>query len=213
MLRVTLALAFTLNPSGHARTSDRYTSYAELLQHEVEGVDFVIRTKNRDPIAVLVIHGGAIEFGTSEIGEALMADDWSGYFFEGIKLRNNRDLHLTATRFDEPQALNFVSHQKSCVSVHGFDENTHSLVCLGGANTTLIRRLERSVSGIGFLRAERCAQFAGRSLRNIVNRCGEPESPGLQLELSGKLRRELLQDPERMQAFVGWIRSAHKPLR
>ena len=32
----------------------------------------------------------------------------------------------------------------------------------------------------------------------------------LQLELSAKLRRELLTDPQRMRGFVGWIRAAYQ---
>lgn len=193
-----------------ARNSDRYASYRELIRHEVENVDFIVRTFDRELSGVLVIHGGAIEFGTSEIGMALMGEDWSGYFFEGLKFSNNRDLHVTATRFDEPRAEDFIARQHRCVSLHGFADNENSLVCLGGRDTSLIEKLQMNAPGKHVFRVERCPRFAAMSGRNIVNRCGQESKAGLQLELSAKLRHELLADPKLMKTFVSWVRAAYK---
>jgi phage replication-related protein YjqB (UPF0714/DUF867 family) len=213
-LIVTLVLACAASAfPALARNSDRYASYMELLRHEVENVDFIVRTFDREPTGVLVIHGGAIEFGTSEIGMALMGEDWSGYFFEGLKFSNNRDLHITATRFDEPRADDFVARQHRCVSVHGFTDNVSSLVCLGGRDTALIEKLQMTAPGSHVFRVESCPRFAAMSGRNIVNRCGQESKAGLQLELSAKLRRELLADPKLMETFVSWVRAAYKDPR
>jgi phage replication-related protein YjqB (UPF0714/DUF867 family) len=193
-----------------SQATDRYDSFADLQRNEIETRDFSVRTFEQGEIGVLVIHGGAIEFGTSEIGASLMGDDWSGYFFEGIKPSKNLDLHLTATRFDEPRALAFIARQSRCVSVHGFADNENSTLCLGGGDSGLIQRLLLSSPGEQIFRATECPRFSSRSRRNIVNRCGRPVTRGLQLELSAKLRRELLGDPQRMRSFVGWIRAAYQ---
>ena len=65
--------------------------------------NFSVRYKDRDSAyAIIAPHGGGIEPGTTELAEAIARNDFSFYTFEGKKRTSNRDLHLTATRFDEP---------------------------------------------------------------------------------------------------------------
>jgi len=56
-------------------------------------------------IAILSIHGGDIEPGTTRIANAIAGWDHSFYTFEGIKTARNLSLHITSTRFDEPSAM------------------------------------------------------------------------------------------------------------
>ena len=82
---------------------DTYNSFANLAKHAEEGRDFKVRTQERLGTTVIIApHGGGIEPGTSEIAEAIAGNDLSLYLFEGIRDENNRELHITSTRFDEP---------------------------------------------------------------------------------------------------------------
>lgn len=69
-----------------------YTDFIELQQNEQEDIDYRIIVHHRNPdIAILAIHGGNIEPGTSKIaaalGQRLRA---STYLFEGLKPRGIR---------------------------------------------------------------------------------------------------------------------------
>ena len=48
-------------------------------------------------------HGGSIEQGTTELTKAL-ADkgNYDYYSFEGIRPKNNSELHVTSTHYDDP---------------------------------------------------------------------------------------------------------------
>jgi hypothetical protein len=70
-------------------------------------------------VAIIAPHGGKIEPWTSAIATAIAADDYCLYCFEGRKRRENRDLHITSTHFDEPQCLTLVSGCDQVVAVHG----------------------------------------------------------------------------------------------
>src|SRR5260370_42604544 len=104
---------------------DKYKSFSVLAKSEVEGRDYRIHIRKCDgATVVLAIHGGGIEAGTSEVAEAIAADELSFYAFEGIKARGNGDLHITSHRFDEPQCLALVTGSPRVVSIHG--ENSES---------------------------------------------------------------------------------------
>jgi phage replication-related protein YjqB (UPF0714/DUF867 family) len=84
--------------------ADRYKNFLELATKETQSIDFRVRLQQRTGKAVVLApHGGGIEPGTSEIAEAIAGADLSFYAFEGIKPADNRILHITSTRFDEPQ--------------------------------------------------------------------------------------------------------------
>ena len=88
---------------------DNYRHFEQLREFEKEGVDFRIRWRvENSGIAILSIHGGDIEPGTSEIGDAIAGKDHTFYTFEGIKRAGNRKLHLTSTVFNEPIGLEIV---------------------------------------------------------------------------------------------------------
>src|SRR5262245_49530672 len=91
------------SPGVRGRGVDRYASFAELSAAEPAG-SFTISHEERLHSRVIVIapHGGGIEVLTSEIAREIAGQDFSYYSFAGRKRRNNRDLHITSHRFDEP---------------------------------------------------------------------------------------------------------------
>lgn len=68
---------------------DKYSNYDELSCHEPKGIDYRIRCVSSSDIAILAIHGGKIEPGTTEIAEAVAKNQHSFYTFEGLKPTGN----------------------------------------------------------------------------------------------------------------------------
>jgi len=88
---------------------DNYHHFEHLREIEKEGVDYRIRWRVQDSgIAILSIHGGDIEPGTSEIADAIAASDYTFYAFAGTKRAGNLALHITSTVFNEPIGLEIV---------------------------------------------------------------------------------------------------------
>ncbi|KAF1680796.1 poly-gamma-glutamate hydrolase family protein [Bacillus mexicanus] len=168
---------------------DIYDSFAALSASESE-YRIIYEEKNGSELIVLGPHGGRIEPGVSELVRAF-SDQCSIYLFEGVKQRNNRSLHLTSTRFDEPLALEKVNAHHCALAFHGYhDPNTpHTLV--GGANRKKARLICERLNEAGFsaeLTSEKDG-LAGIHPKNIVNRT--KREMGLQLEVSTAQRKEL----------------------
>jgi phage replication-related protein YjqB (UPF0714/DUF867 family) len=67
-----------------------YASYCALQVNETLGVDYRIRVRRGcSGIAVMAIHGGGIEPGTTEIAEAVAGDRHTFYTFSGLKPEGN----------------------------------------------------------------------------------------------------------------------------
>src|ERR1700751_2371520 len=100
------------------RQPDRYASFSALCEHEIEGVDYRIRMKDRSSrVAIIAPHGGFIEPATSEITVEIAAENFSLYCFEGLAAnRLHHDLHITSGHFDEPMALSLVSKSQIVVA-------------------------------------------------------------------------------------------------
>jgi len=192
-----------LSPSAHAQMHDHFRNYAELSRSLKKGSDYRIELKSRpSPIAIFAIHGGVIEPGTVELARAIAGDDFSLYTFEGLKRGHGEAAHLTATHFDEPQALTLAEKSELCLSTHGFASSEKKLqVCLGGGN----EKLKTKIMASDFENVEwtECPRLPGKSPKNIVNRCHEP---GIQMEMSPELRRKILRDSAFKIRFANWIR-------
>ena len=187
--------------------ADKYVNFGALASAEKEGVDYRITALDRrSPVAVLAIHGGAIEPGSDQLARAIAREDWNLYVFESLKPAHDSTLHVTATHFDEPQALALARRSAICVAPHGMRGDTDA-ICIGGGNPKLRRAvnegLERARLGIPL--EEPCARLPGVSPENIDNRC---ERQGVQLELSTSLRTRLLADPELMNRLAAAVRES-----
>ena len=173
---------------------DRYNSYRELTQYEREGEDYqVIAVPRSNPIAILALHGGSIELGTSEIARALAGERYSLYLFEVLKISGGEDLHITSTRFDEPRGLALVRSAQWALSLHGCT-GERPLVYLGGLDRDHIHMARFLLKEAGF---EASAQDHRFSASDPANLCNQGRSrKGLQLELTRGLRLTFFKDLE-----------------
>ena len=86
-----------------------YRSFRELARREPkEGAYLIEYRRGASGIAVMAIHGGGIEPGTTEIAEAVAGRDHSFYSFTGIKPEGNWRLHISSRLFDEPDRKSVV---------------------------------------------------------------------------------------------------------
>ncbi len=198
---------------------DRYTDFENLKNSEHLSADYLIRWRiGGSGIAILAIHGGEIEPGTSRIADAIAGANHSFYSFEGIKNRGNRVLHITSSRFDEPTALEIVCHASIIISIHG-SAIREPIVHLGGLDVEAQDRIRQELKSAGFrvvLSANR--RFRGTDHKNICNLCGR--GMGVQFEISRGLRATMFEDlsPEGRQhrtavftRFTAAVRRAIQP--
>lgn len=168
--------------------ADKYCSFSELAENAKRGRDFRVRFRKRNGATVVIApHGGGIEPGTSEIADAIAAEDLSFYAFEGIKSRGNGQLHVTSTGFDEPRCMALVEASPRAISIHG-ENSQRRVVFVGGRDGRMLNRLRASLTQRGFsVENPRSARLQGLDQANICNRA--ISRAGVQLELSNGLRR------------------------
>ena len=181
--------------------ADPYSTFEELSQNEVEGVDYKIIVKDQNSsISFFAVHGGKIEPGTSELIEEI-GGKFNQYHFMGIKEINNFSLHITSSRFNEPRALDLAKKSKQCLSLHGYIGKGENAVCIGGGNLNLAQKVSAVLtqSELGFDVIYPCQRYPGLHPRNIVNLC---EDKGAQIEMSGEVRARILSDKDFRKKFA-----------
>jgi phage replication-related protein YjqB (UPF0714/DUF867 family) len=158
-------------------------------------------------VAVIAPHGGKIESWTSDIATSIAGEDYCLYCFEGIKQRNNWDLHITSTLFDEPQCLSLLSLCDRVVAVHGCDDDA-VIAYMGGLDRILRNSIREHLNAAGFVTDvhRHRPDLQGRHKHNICNR--GRLGMGVQLELSCGLRSALIKATPAMAAFTEAIRRA-----
>jgi phage replication-related protein YjqB (UPF0714/DUF867 family) len=182
----------TTQTGGHC-VSDKYESFQSLSSSESCDADFRIRVLDRGtPTVIVAPHGGGIERGTSEIAEAIAGEEYSLYLFEGLKDHGNGDLHITSTRFDEPQCLMLLERSHLAVTVHGCDNSRrdHDRVHLGGLDQQTCRRVEDALRRTGFP-SVRDRDTPGAERSNICNRV--ISGRGIQLEIPESVRASMFE--------------------
>ncbi|MCY7788911.1 poly-gamma-glutamate hydrolase family protein [Bacillus inaquosorum] len=171
---------------------DMYDSFAALSASESE-YRIIYEEKNGSEHIVLGPHGGRIEPGVSELVRAF-SEQCSIYLFEGVKKRNNRSLHLTSTRFDEPLALEKVNAHHYALAFHGYHDPKTPHTLIGGADRKKAKLICERLIEAGFsaeLTSEK-DRLAGVHPKNIVNRT--KREMGLQLEVSTAQRKALFRN-------------------
>jgi phage replication-related protein YjqB (UPF0714/DUF867 family) len=174
--------------------ADKYPNFAALARKERSGIDFdVLVRRARPAFAIVAPHGGGIEPGTSEIADAIAAEKFSFYTFEGLKSSGNADLHITSTRFDEPMCLTVLGHSTIVLTLHGeHREEDGESVFVGGLDTALGRRIGTALTRRGFdVREHEDPDLQGREPKNICNR--GMSRAGVQLELSRAVRNTMFE--------------------
>lgn len=186
--------------------ADEYESFAALEAKEERGRHYDIHAVDRGTALVIMApHGGWIEPGSSQVAAAIARDDYSFYAFVGLRPRRN--LHITSTFFDEPQALKLVTSAETAVAIHGrLDRSDPETVWIGGRDADLGKSIASALEALGFRAVTEGHPLPGKDARNICNR--GRRSAGVQLELPQGLRDWLRCDGEELQRFAGAVRGA-----
>ena len=166
--------------------SDQYDSFSTLAASEEEGQDYGRELLDRDcGVLVMAPHGGGIEQGTSEIARAVAGGELSLYCFNGLKRTDNDVLHITSTRFDEPQGLDLLRRNRTVVAIHG-SGGWEEAIYVGGRDEDLCTRFLQALNEAGFDARPAEGPRAGTHPDNACNRGATRQ--GVQLEISRGLR-------------------------
>ncbi|WP_394218965.1 poly-gamma-glutamate hydrolase family protein [Halobacillus trueperi] len=170
-------------------SGDRFCSFEELKNVYEEGEDWVIatRTEGNQKWLISAIHGGGIEETTSSLAEAIAGEDYPYYAFKGRLASDNfRNLHITSTNFDEPQALEMVAKTDHHISIHGAGgEEPKTLI--GGRDQELMKIVKRHLEEKGFAVEEAPEHLDGDHPDNYVNKTKTKK--GVQLEITRGQRK------------------------
>lgn len=177
-------------------TMPSYPSFAALQEKEGSGVDYRIRVRyGHSGIAVMAIHGGGIEPGTTEIADALASDVHTFYSFSGLKASGNAELHISSRKFNEPVGTEIAEQSRTVVTIHGCKDRK-AMTYVGGRHAQLKLAIKHELAAAGFPSAD-AMRFPGVNPKNICNR--NQSGMGLQLEISLGMRRRLFEDLSRLQ--------------
>lgn len=167
---------------------DKYTNFEALKKVEKEGVSFhvYIREQENANTAVIAPHGGGIEPGTSEICRRIAGTDLSLALFEGIKNKQNSELHITSINFDEPRCLALVQSSHNTIAIHG-EKSLDKVVYIGGRDIKLGKLIQSELELAGFqVKNQSKPHLQGKASKNICNRGSSQR--GVQLEIARGLR-------------------------
>ena len=187
-------------------------SYAALQANETIGVGYRIRVSyGRSGIAVLAIHGGGIEPGTTEIAEAVAGEAHTFYSLSGLKASGNACLHISSRKFDEPLGLEIARHARTVITIHGC-RDTKAITYLGGRHHRLKLQIKQALLAAGFAAVDGL-RFPGINPKNICNK--NRSGMGVQLEISIGMRKRLFEDITRLHrkritpCFIDYVHALH----
>lgn len=184
---------------------DKYANFAQLEAAEPAGAYRIEHVPRKTSLVIIAPHAGRIEPGTSELCRAIAGCDRSYYLFEGCKLTNNSELHITSARFDEPQALSIAKSAHVVLTIHG-QSGTDEFVNVGGIEASLGRFLIERLLAEGYTTSRH--SIAGLQGVDPANICNQGCSGrGIQLEISRGLRDKLLASSVEMARFAATIRA------
>jgi len=197
---------------------DRYENYDDLKRHEIKGEDYVIFSRTgKSRIAVIALHGGGIEPGTVDIADVMAGAEHSFYAFKGIKKKGNSVLHISSTRFDEPEGITIAKKAETVVSIHGC-HGKDDRVFIGGRNQNLKEKICYALEKAGFdSKVSEKEGLHGRHPENICNRCLSGE--GVQLEITRGLREKMFDNlgrrtlRKRKKLFFRFVETLREALR
>ncbi|MFO7667499.1 MAG: poly-gamma-glutamate hydrolase family protein [Desulfobacterales bacterium] len=197
---------------------DKYANYDDLKQHEIKGEDYVILSRaGTSRIAVIALHGGGIEPGTVDIADALAGAEHSFYAFKGIKKKGNAVLHISSTKFDEPEGIRIAEKAETVVSIHGC-RSKYDTVFVGGRNQNLKEKICHILEKAGFnSEISEKEGLHGQHPENICNRCLSGE--GVQLEITRGLREKMFDNlakrrlRKRNELFFRFVETLRESLR
>jgi phage replication-related protein YjqB (UPF0714/DUF867 family) len=169
-------------------SSDVYPSLAALKEHVREDA-YRIRCLDRNsPVTIISPHGGFIDKGSSAVAQAIAGRRYNFFDFQGLQKEHSWELHVTSTRFRDPQLSALLDKSRFAVSIHCMGNTGDETIYLGGLNRELkeltleaLRRHEFSVNPDS-------PRYRGESPRNVVNL---PPGRGVQIEMPTALVKTL----------------------
>lgn len=188
---------------------DRYVNWNDLITRRnglgqlecVAGVQFVlVNTPGTAGKSIhIAIHGGGIEQATTACAQRAVQLSVAGtglYSFKALTAPNRTDgtpldppatsdMHITASKFDEPTALNAVTQAARCLSWHGMANPSTGPVkatYVGGLDYSRAAAIRKELTDAGFFAAEGSEELNGDDPKNIANKT--LTSAGVQLEIS-----------------------------
>lgn len=192
--------------------ADVYKNFQQLKAHQDINVDYRISYYDGpSSTAVIAIHGGKIEKGTSELTKEvakISGSDW--YSFEGIKKGNNSVLHITSTRFDEPIGKDLVAKSKKTLSIHGC-MRSNKITYVGGRDKQLVAKVKASLKKAGFRVGSGPDRLNGDSKYNICNE--NAINKGVQLEISTAQRKAFFSGGEKTKTFYRYAEALAEALQ
>jgi phage replication-related protein YjqB (UPF0714/DUF867 family) len=164
--------------------ADKYPNFAALERAEPKDA-WCIHAQARDSrVLIIAPHGGRIEPGTSLLAMLIAGRRHSLYRFEGLKPRQNRDLHITSHRFDEPAAVALAEKSSTILALHGC--KGRNAIFVGGLDAPLRDSLTAALVGAGFHATSHGHDYPAIEPNNICNR--GKRKRGAQLEITRDLR-------------------------
>ncbi len=195
-------------------SDDIYYNSKELSSNKEKNIDYKMKIKAMNfgdykietnvtdsKVAVIAIHGGKIEQGTTELAYAVSSrNNYSYYSYIGLKSRGNSTLHIDSDKFKEPTALEMLAKSQTTLSIHGC-AGSAEFTYIGGLDTELRNKIKKSLMKRGFTVLDAPRNLAGLSPDNIANR--NRNGSGVQLEISKGLRTQFLAaDNARLNSYV-----------
>ncbi|UOQ65015.1 poly-gamma-glutamate hydrolase family protein [Hymenobacter volaticus] len=203
---------------------DFYCSMRQLYANETEGTNYTKEwyrhrwryetSKNypdENTTCIMAPHGGGIESGTTELALATAgftdgfnnhpaaSETYDYFIFNGTNPTNqNGKLHVTASNFNDPAAIELVQRSVISLAFHGCtdeqpDESTgigYKACLIGGRDENFKDVLEIQLTGAGFNAYKTKQESLNGDLRaNIINR--NKQNAGAQFELTTTFRKSL----------------------
>ncbi|SFX65266.1 Phage-related replication protein YjqB, UPF0714/DUF867 family [Thermoactinomyces sp. DSM 45891] len=212
-------------PTAKAK-GDYYPSMTALYADNKEGVHYTREWKQQEAkystgsslvadsnIFVAALHGGSIEMGTTELALAT-SGEIDGFNADKGTLSNqtkhdffnfngmnppgqNGNLHVTASNYDDKDALRLVEQNKVGVAFHGCTDaqptggyNGYKAILIGGLDTDLKILMEKRLKQAGFnAYITNQELYDGDMPQNLINKTSR--KAGLQFEMTTSMRASL----------------------
>lgn len=175
---------------GSVKPTDYYRSMTDLLKDTQEGKDWTKESTNRHSnVLIFASHGGNIEKGTTELTKAIAnKGKYDYYAFNGTRNKNNSQLHVTSTNYNDLDLINRNYNKDVSISVHGAGQSQgKNTVLIGGRDEKLIQLISKELSTFKFNVQRSLGHLAGIDTNNVVNY--NKKGQGVQLELTPDLRK------------------------
>src|SRR5262245_58074670 len=116
---------------------DLYASLAALKEH-VQEDSYRVRCLDRHSLVTIIApHGGYIDAGTSAVARAVAGKRYNLFDFQGLQHERPWELHVTATRFRDPQLTALLDKSRFAMSIHCMGSTGEETIYLGGLNRQL----------------------------------------------------------------------------